>query len=928
MIARVRRAHAVRLAGASSEVYMRSRLVWLFAVAVLVTAPLSAWAQRTTGDIRGVITDESGAVLPGVTVTLKGPAVQGTPTTVSNESGVFRFPNLAPGVYEITVELTGFATKQQTGIQVALGATQEVPVQMSVSTQQETITVVAEAPVVDSASTEISTNYTREWVENAPVRRFTFFDLINASPGVSQSTQTSSRSQAFGSAANENLYLLDGTDFTAPLSGAAWPWPNTDAIEEVQVLSLGANAEYGNVAGAVFNIVTRQGANAFRGDSNFYYQNSGLTGRNTNDDQDGGQPYNRARFIDSTTQLGGPILQDKLWFFGSWQFQQDWESQPGTDKNYPAKSNAKRYFFKFNYSLNQNHRIQVQSHDDFYEIPERATPEKDPSTIALNSGHNPSPGVLYTAVINPTTVFEARYSGFYGTAETLPLNGGPKINRRFNDLDTGNITGGISYWYDGKSFKTAFAGKVTKYADNFLGAQHDFKVGVQYNSGGGESLNGYNDYIYTYSGVPSYGYTQNPFWRGGRMRAVGVYADDTVRVGRLTLNLGVRYDASKAYFNGFPLLDRNENQIGTSQKVDKLFDWNVFSPRVGATVKLNDAGTTLLKGSWGRYYRGIVTGEFDNATPSIAPKYEFTGTYDRNGNPIGLSLVTDNSNIRIDSGFENPYTDQYILSFEHQLSDRIGVAVNGVYKKWDNQSAWRDIGGRYATVTRTAEGQTFTLQQLTSGAASRIFQLTNRDEMEAKYRGVHFQVNKRMSNRWQATVGLTLSKAEGRLGASNARSTALTNANSTAGVFAQNPNDLINSDGLLIGDRPVLFKSQLVYEVGWGVTAAANYMYQSGRPWGQEVRFTGLVPGATRVLFEPFNGDRRVGALNGLDLRLEKALRFRGTAEGAVFGDFLNILNNDGYENVIARLSTTATFGVPTRFVLPRRLMLGAKFRF
>ena len=104
---------------------------------------------------------------------------------------------------------------------------------------------------------------------------------------------------------------------------------------------------------------------------------------------------------------------------------------------------------------------------------------------------------MYTAVLNPTTVVEARYSGFYGTAANDPLNGGPRINRRFQDLDTGNITGGIYYWYDGKSFKTAFSGKVTKYADDFLGAQHDFKVGVQYNSGGGESVNGYNDYIYT-----------------------------------------------------------------------------------------------------------------------------------------------------------------------------------------------------------------------------------------------------------------------------------------------------------------------------------------------------------------------------------------------------------------------------------------------
>jgi hypothetical protein len=290
--------------------------------------------------------------------------------------------------------------------------------------------------------------------------------------------------------------------------------------------------------------------------------------------------------------------------------------------------------------------------------------------------------------------------------------------------------------------------------------------------------------------------------------------------------------------------------------------------------------------------------------------------------------VTSNSNLRIDSGFENPYTDQYILTLEHQFTDRVGFAVNGVWKKWDNQSAWRDIGGSYTTVTRTAEGKDFQLQQLTSGAASRIFQLSNRDEMEATYKGVHFQVNKRMSNRWQATVGLTLSKSEGRLGSTNARSSATTNANSTAGVFGQNPNDLVNSEGLLIGDRPVLFKSSLVYELGWDMTTAVNYMYQSGRPWGREIRFSGLVPGTTRVLYEPFNDDRRVDALNGLDIRLEKALRFGGTAEGAVFGDFLNLFNNGAAQSVIDRRQTSTNFGVPSTSVLPRRLMVGAKFRF
>ena len=162
---------------------MRRCLVMFCTAVVMLTAPLSSWAQRTTGDIRGVITDASGAVLPGVTVTLRGRSVPGAPTTVTNETGVYRFPNLPPGNYDLSAELSGFATSAQTGIPVSLGATVELNLQMKLSTQSETITVTAESPVVDSTSSQVATNYSREWVENAPVRRFTFFDLINARPG-------------------------------------------------------------------------------------------------------------------------------------------------------------------------------------------------------------------------------------------------------------------------------------------------------------------------------------------------------------------------------------------------------------------------------------------------------------------------------------------------------------------------------------------------------------------------------------------------------------------------------------------------------------------------------------------------------------------------------------------------------------------------
>jgi len=491
---------------------------------------------------------------------------------------------------------------------------------MKVSSLQETVTVTGASPVVNTASAEVSTNLNRLWVENAPQRRFTFFDLINQAAGISPQTATSSRSQAFGGNTTDNSYQLDGTDFTAPFTGAAWPWPNTDAIEEVQVLQLGASAEYGNVQGAVFNVVTRQGGNQFKGDGNFYFMNDKLTGRNTTDDEDDGLPYHRDEFKDTTWQLGGPVKKDKLWFFGSFQYQKDADSQPGTAAEFPARSSAKRVFGKINYQITDAQKMQFQYHDDFYRIPGRATALTAPTTIGVENGHNPSPGVMWTNVVSNKTFIEARYSGFYGVDHGDPLESGqPRVQRRFYDLDTDRITGGIYSWYDGNSWKSAVSGKVSHYADSFMGGSHDLKLGVQFDSGGSDYVLGPNDYIYTYGSTPAYGYTQLPWHEGGQKKSLGFYVDDTYRLGgRTTLSLGLRYDWSRASIRSSPVLDPLGNETSQSTPaLDNVYTWNSVAPRFGLVFKLNDAGTSTVKLHAGRYYGGIVTSEFDDVSPAV-----------------------------------------------------------------------------------------------------------------------------------------------------------------------------------------------------------------------------------------------------------------------------------------------------------------------
>jgi hypothetical protein len=914
---------------------MRRSVVPFWTLALCLALGGTAFAQRTTGTLVGTVTDQTGAVVPGVTVVLQGEAIMGTQDMVTNDQGFYRFPALPPGSYTLTFTMAGFNTLKREGVRLSLGATVEENVSLALGqTRGEEVTVTGEGSVVDTQTNQVSTNYDKDWVRNAPVPRFTFFDLINAAPGVNSSATGSSRSTSLGSGTTDNAYMLDGTDFTAPLTGAAWPWPNTDAIEEIEVLSLGATAEYGNVTGAVFNVVTRQGSNAFHGDANFYFQSQDLTGRNTSDEQDDGLPYNRDKYNDATFQLSGPIIKDRLWFFGSYQYQRDYQSFAGTPAEFPEKFEADRIFGKLNFQINSKNRLMFAYHDDYYEIPGDTTASTAPSAVTVETGHNPSPNVTWTSVLSDKTYFEARYSGFYGKDHGDPLQEGePRVKPRYFDTETGEITGGIYSFYDGVSEKTAISAKVSHFADKFMGASHDFKFGVQYNSGGSDYVFGLNDYIYTYGGAPLYGYTQLPYHQGGRMRNLGLYVDDTIRVGsRLSLNVGIRYDYSKAYFPEFGILDREGNETGQfTEPVDEVFHWNTLSPRLGFNWKLDGEGKTVFKAHYGRYYRGIVTGEFDNISPSITPRYIFSGTYDAAGNPEGAELASDISNLRVDPGYLSPFTDQVTVGIERELMNNLGLMVHYIYKRGERFGGYLDIGGQYATDTFVDEtGAAIPVQRLVNDPSDRIFQLTNPDQMFTRFNGVTVQLVKRMADNWQMTSSFVWGRSTGRVGSSRptvALSGGPAGSQSTiAGTFGRNPNDYINTDGRLIGDRAATFKTQLMYQFPAGFLAGANFIYQTGRPYARLARVPDLgIP--TTIYAETNDGSRKVSDQYILDLRVQKDFRF-GAASFAVFADVLNALNDDAFEDVQDRVGTSENFGLGTEYIAPRRVMVGAKLRF
>ena len=928
---------------------MRKSLAVLAFLAVAL-AP-SSFAQRITGNVIGTVKDDTGAVLPGVTVSLTGPAIVGTQTSVTNAEGFYRFIALPPGTYDLTYTISGFATLKQQGVKVSVGGTEEIPVSLKVSQLSEEITVTEESPVVDTTSNNVSTNYDKDWVRNAPVPRFSMFDLLAVAPGVSQSSQGATTMSIFGSGTDENSFQIDGTNLTAPSTGEAWPYPNTDAIEEIEVLSLGAPAEYGNLTGGVMNVVTRTGTNEFHGDVNYYFQSDGLTSDNTTAQEDFGFDFHREHFRDFTSQLSGPIIKDKLHFFASFQYQSDAKTPAGVDPRFFTDEKAKRIFGKLNWQINTKHKLALGYHDDYYDLPGTPDANSAPSTVSVNHGHNPTPNLMYTGLLSDKTVLEARVAGFWGDDHSDPIvDGEARIQPRFYDLDTGAITGGIYYWYDDKSYQATASAKISHFADNFLGSSHDFKFGVQYVNGGvHDAVSGPNDLVYTYQYTytdyygntttypVAYGYDYQPYAYGGTTAGVGVFLDDKVRINdRLTLNLGVRYDHNTAKIPDRDVFDNDGNVTGQRLPAQDLYTWNTFAPRLGFTYKVTHDGKTVLKGHYGRYYRPIVTAEYSN---SVAAQYVIrAGAFDLDTNSFIDPEVVFSSpgNQRVNPNYKAPYTDQFIASLERELVRDLGVSFHYVYKRSRKGSAWRDTNGQYDPVTilddvgPDATGQPVTVFQILTDPADSVFELSNDERVKTNTHAFTTQLTKRMSKGWQAVVAYTYLDSTGVLPSTRLGLLSAQRATSRFSDFGQNPNDFVNAGGKLLGNRPHTFKGQLVFELPHGFLIGANYLFQSGRAWARRARVEGLnFPTAVEINIEERDGNRRVPSQSILDLRAQKSFKLTGQVQFRLFLDALNVFNTGTNEGVLSRfVDVEEDFNVPSDFLFPRRLMLGAKLTF
>jgi outer membrane receptor protein involved in Fe transport len=340
-------------------------------VMLLLLAPGVFGQTATTGTIEGLVTDSAGAVVPGATVKVSSPNLIRAQTATSDSQGRYRFANLPPGKYTVTVEsVSGFAKFEQADVEVNLSKTSTLDVRMRPQGTSATVEVTAGAAGVDLSNNTTGTNVTSEQFSNFPTQR-TVQSLYTIAPTVTRSglrdASGRDRDPSVGGASGpENNYILDGVTTSDPAFGGSGANLPFEFIQEVEVKTGAYGAEYGKTTGGIFNVVTKSGGNEFHGDG-FFYGNPQKFVRETKNFSFTGAAPNGFSELDAGFDLGGPIKKDKLWFFGAFNPQRR-ENHLLTQtlrQDVSNKVTTPFYAGKVTYGVSQKHILTVSTFGDF-----------------------------------------------------------------------------------------------------------------------------------------------------------------------------------------------------------------------------------------------------------------------------------------------------------------------------------------------------------------------------------------------------------------------------------------------------------------------------------------------------------------------------------------------------------------------------------
>ena len=983
------------------------------ALAILLMATGGAFAQTATGNVFGTVTDASGAVLPGASVAISGEA--GTRTTVTGTDGSFRFLNLSGGVYTVTLSLQGFGTANRK-IEVVTGSSSQITASLKVGGQAESIEVTAEAPLVDVKKRGTSTTLSTSDLKDTPNSRDPW-GIMNQVPGalidrVNIAGNENGQQAAIagkGSTSGDRVWSLDGlviTDMAA--TGASPTYFDFDAFQEINVSTGGGDLNMAT-GGFGLNLVTKRGTNAFHGGGRFLasdekYESSNIGDRLTqillgnanrlkggvgHCDPGTGNQRDKANYIDSIKDygfdLGGPIVKDKLWFYGTYGKQ---DIKLCGLAGSPDDTILPSYNIKLNWQASTNTMVSA-----FYFLGSKQKFGRSPGTgyieedgILWNQDNASTDGGLPVGLskleVNHTfspNFFMSAKAAYYDTGFGLLARGDKTKSFTYNDV-AGTANGTFIDYLSIRPQKTLNVDGSYFKAGN--GGNHEFKFGFSYRDMVTSSSTKYNGngLVGVYAG-PGTGGGENQaiIARDGIYGYAGKYASgylgDVFTKDRITLNLGVRYDkqsalnsASEAPANkSFPALLPALKFPGSTEDA---ISWGDFSPRLGMSYALNESRKTVMRLSFARYASQLSYGNVTTLNPVAVSTLTY-GWNDINAdkfvqsnevvlaNFIGASNVDPNNPAKvgstpnqIDKNLKSKKDNEFVIGVDHELASNFAIGGALTYRKTSDYDYTPRLAAACpsgtncailtasnytanAVVSAIRNGQTYTAQTFTPNAALVAAggfgrYRTNRPGYSTQYKGAELTLNKRMSNKWRARVALSLNDWTEHFDGTPVSGAGTPSRQDTAPL--EDGGQVSISGG---GSGKAAFYSSYKWQVfaSAGVSLPASFDLSAsffGRQGGLLPVILRIGAGSDGTLNALATGsvDKvRYASLKNLDLRLARNSKIGNKITVTPSIEVFNIFNNDVVLGQF-RQATSASFGRVDDIVSPRIVRVGARVAF
>ena len=832
----------------------------------LALAAGAAIAQETTGAIIGTITSQDGATMPGVTVTISDEATGYERTVVTDAAGEYRFVALPPARYVLQAALPGFQTYQR-AVDVALGRTVSNDFVMDIGAVTDVIEVTGEAALVDVTSTVTGLTVAAAEIDSQiPLVHDTQRIALlapstvmgdTAFNGADDGTYDQQMVSVGGSSVGENSYQINGLNITNFRNGVGSSWVPFEFVEEVQVKTGGYEAEFGRSTGGVVNMVTKSGTNNFHGAVSAYYEPDSLQ------EQEPDTPYaynqqEESEYLEANASLGGPIVKDRLFFFGFLQYRDTDYVKASSATAIHEMGSEPYYGGKLDWNITPSHRIEGTY------LTDETTIDQDLYGIndgVIDWGDYRSSGTLtrggenyigkYTGILSSNFLIAAQY-GFNAFDRTDQASG--DVYPYAFDATSGTVhrMGNWTNYQRGHALDEREAYRID--GDLFLG-NHSFRAGVDYETNWSED---YSDYSGGYRITYYYNGTRFPDLPADQLiadyrifRAAGdfevysnaAYAQDSwALTPNLTLNLGVRWEQYE-----------NKNISGeTFIKID-----DQYAPRVGAIWDPTGEGRSKLFASFGLYHLPIAS----NTNIRMAGSELYTGDwytvegFNPDGSYIGLDMSNPLAPQRVYADGQVPDVRQVvsenldpmaqqelILGYEQMAGSNWSVGARFVAR--DFQSVIEDIGADWTlyNVEGISTGWWGVLANPGSGFSAwydsdgdgtlEHYSFTAEEmgypEAERKYYAVELTAKRRFANNWTADFMYTWSQSYGNyegyvdstIGQSDAGITQLFDY----------PGLMDHSWGPLPNDRRHNLKAFGVYSFDFGLQLGGSFWYQSGRP--------------------------------------------------------------------------------------------------